>query len=155
LRRAVTNGGSAGTAVRRHLALLADSRNQAVTETVVQLQQPFVSVPDLRMLLVLYALVGALVERCRQGDPGKLLGFTQYATRLAARPNSGLYDPTLSRISQQDAKRKRAGNFGATKNPPHKHCGAGLCAAKQMEFAQIQCETGEPPAQVDYRQVRQ
>jgi hypothetical protein len=31
---------------------------------------------------VLYALVGALVERCRQGDPDKLQGFTQYATRL-------------------------------------------------------------------------
>jgi hypothetical protein len=39
-----------------------------------------VSVP--REPSVLYALVGALVERCRPGDPAKLLGLTQYATRL-------------------------------------------------------------------------
>jgi hypothetical protein len=31
---------------------------------------------------VLYALVGALVERCRQGDQALLSGFVTYATRL-------------------------------------------------------------------------
>jgi hypothetical protein len=31
---------------------------------------------------VLYALVGALVERCRQGDPALLNAFVQYAARL-------------------------------------------------------------------------
>jgi hypothetical protein len=31
---------------------------------------------------VLYALVGALVERCRQGDQALLAGFVSYATRL-------------------------------------------------------------------------
>jgi hypothetical protein len=40
------------------------------------------STPVPREPAVLYALVGALVERCRKGDPTLLAGFVQYATRL-------------------------------------------------------------------------
>jgi hypothetical protein len=45
------------------------------------LQQPSAA-PVPREPAVLYALVGALVERCRKGDPVVLGNFVQYATRL-------------------------------------------------------------------------
>jgi hypothetical protein len=40
------------------------------------------SAPVPREPAVLYALIGALTERCRQAEPNKLAAFVQYATRL-------------------------------------------------------------------------